>query len=166
MTKILCDGRLVVEPYPTEKKIKSEASREDCSSSLFIHIDINHDSMSTVELYNLLRHNYTIHYLRKHYRDKNELMDAFEFKILQGLPDLNDRHDEKKDWTKPENFMNWYDSQLEIWEGRSDKFHYGMWINWCKNILKKKSRWLKEDHKTEYNPYESLRLRVRTEFHD
>jgi len=165
MTKVLCDGRLVVEPYPTKERIESEASRTDCSSDLFIHVEINHDSMSTVELFNLLKREYTIMNLSNPYIDKLELSDAFLYDILPSLPSLVERHDDSKDWFKPENSMNWYNPQMDIWEGSSDKFHFNMWINWCKNTLKKKVRY-GDGKDGEYNPYEGLRLRVRPEFHD
>lgn len=158
--------RLVVEPYPSKSQFVAEASRDDCDSYPFLHVEVNHDFMSTVELWNLLDHEWPPCNLPKPSKLKMmELLmkkDAGHPCVLRASNiSLDEWH--KRDFKKE---SSWYYSQIYVWYDDSSRAAYRMWIAWCKNLLKRKARYAKGTRGAVYNPFEGLHLRVRVEFHD
>jgi len=165
------NGRLIVEQYPSKTQFLEEAARDDCSSWFMLHVAICHDTLDTLELYNLLKFDFTEHRLSKRYRkkliEKESKEGKFSFSLIDGtLPDLNSKRE--GDWSKPEESLHWYSPQIELSLSEADKFHFNIWVDWCNNMLKVQSKHAKtvEGKEVVYNPYEGLRFLVRGEFHD
>jgi len=156
---LISDVRLKVEPYPSEERFKEEFERFDVNVVPILHIDICHDFLSTVELFNLI---------------KNELpplnLSKTELKRLlkQSIQNVNCLVSAREIYLHERSEQCNIYPQIEIWYSDVSKSAYKMWVNWCKRLLKKKAVHVKfvEKEKFEFNPYEGLRFRVRVEFHD
>jgi len=171
-TKVLENGRLIVERYPSEADFSAEASRDDCDSSPALHVEVNHDTMNTIELWDLLAHEWPPWNLPK--KEKLKMMEEL-LKREQGWPCcLTASNISLNEWRKRDpsstDIVGWYDPQIYVWYNDTSKKVFQMWIAWCKAVLKKKARYVIQGDETgiekEYNPFEGLRFRVRIEFHD
>ena len=68
--KLLENGRLIVEAYPSKQQFNEEANRDDCSSWLMLHVEFAHDEMTTLELYSLLQFDFHMNHLSKYFQKK------------------------------------------------------------------------------------------------
>lgn len=168
-TKCIAKGHLIIEPYPSKAHFKAEASRTDCGSYPILHVDICHDSMSTVDLYDLLSHEYPPRHLPKGiYKKLVDNLDLRNLIMSQSMVSASNLAlDERRErnWSNPRHWLSWSSPQIQVWFNNASKASFKMWIDWCKQMLKRKARYGKADGGV-YNPFQGLRFRVRVEFHD
>lgn len=169
--KVLEGGRLVVEPYPSKSRFAAEANRTDCGSYPVLHVDIGHDTMTTVELFELLHHefppcNVNAKTLMRYWRSTPEKA-PFGMSSLVSAANISLNAEHKRNWSKPAAWMQWISPQIELWtEGTVTRDAYRLWILWCKKVLKRHAMYARKIGGEVYNPFSGLRLRVRIEFHD
>lgn len=150
--------RLNVLPYPSKKQFESEAHRDDCSSTPFMHIEVWHDALNTCELFGLIKHDFPPRHLNSS-------------KTLSTL--LLKRELDYVCWVKASDIdltekgcSSDFTAQIDVWFSDESRYMYGLWIQWCKKMLERKASWTKTAGGKVYNPYSGLRFRVRIEFHD
>ena len=164
-SKICECGRLVVEPYPSKATFKTEETREDCSSVPAIHVSVNHDFMSTIELFNFLSTITLLSLPRRLWmrtiRQRGGQSDMLYFRKY--INSLNEQR--TLDWSDPSEMVNWIAPQIETWFNDVDREWFDLWIRWCRWMTRQKARYGRADGSV-YNPYEGLRFQVRIEFHD
>jgi len=166
--KIECEnGMIFMEPYPSKASFLEEASRTDVDSFPLLHIGIWHVKLDTIELFNLLNHEFPPSNLKnKKMRMKliHEFMEG-KHMVFSTIVPVNDVHLKEKTGCEP---TMPYSEQIVLWISDFSKESYRMWIHWCKQILKKKQRWAEYVNGVEkiYNPFVGLRFRIWVEFHD
>jgi len=150
--------RLNIVPYPSKKKFEDEAHRDDCSSTPFLHIEVWHDTLSTCELFGLIKHDFP----PRHLKPTKKLAKLM---LLEKLDWVSWVTASSIDLAEKESGSD-YSPQIDVWFGKVSRYMYDLWIQWCQRMLERKARWAKTTGGEVYNPFDGLRFRVRVEFHD